>query len=154
MSACCVLLIVTSPGRAQGIGLGGGEYYRAARPGPYVPYDGASFSHRYFYEPGPALFLGLWGRQATYAEYIDRLVRAEKFGYAPPPPPRGLPAFDQLPGQPLPLAGVELPPPTDLPPEVGAKAAAYEEHTLPRQIEPRKTLLGRGLQKFIHGNRR
>src|SRR5262249_33425143 len=54
LAACC-LLALPRAGHAQAFG--GGEYERALRPGAYVPYDGASFSHRYNYEYGPVLYL-------------------------------------------------------------------------------------------------
>src|SRR5688500_14334211 len=34
-----------------------GDIYTPFRPGPYIPYDGAPFSHRYNYPSPPYLFL-------------------------------------------------------------------------------------------------
>lgn len=76
------------PGWAQ-FGIGGGEAERALRPGVYVPYDGAPFSHRYAYEPGSFLYYGFNARNFNYLEYLDRVDRAEKFGYRLPPDPFG-----------------------------------------------------------------
>jgi hypothetical protein len=62
---------------------------RAGRPGAYVPYDGAPFSHRYNY-PDPPLFLwGEYGRNWWVQYELDREERFEKFGtrYGPDHPP-------------------------------------------------------------------
>ncbi len=90
MWPCIVLAwsLLTPPGWAQ-VGIGGGEAERALRPGTYVPYEGAPFSHRYNYEPGSFLYYGLNGRNLSYLEYLDRVDRAEKFGYRMPPDPFG-----------------------------------------------------------------
>lgn len=77
-----------NPAQAQ-LGFGGGEAERALRPGVYVPYEGAPFSHRYFYETGSMLYYGFNTRNFSYLEYLDRVDRAEKFGYRIPPDPFG-----------------------------------------------------------------
>jgi len=79
------LLAAAGPARAQMIW--GGEYERALRPGTYVPYDGAAYSIRY-YDVGPGIYINGDGWRLWYLEYLDRVERARKFGYAPPPPPR------------------------------------------------------------------
>jgi hypothetical protein len=84
LAACC-LLALPRAGHAQAFG--GGEYERALRPGAYVPYDGASFSHRYNYEYGPVLYLNQGPRTLYYLDYLDRVDRAERFGYRMPNPP-------------------------------------------------------------------
>jgi hypothetical protein len=78
-------LALAAPCRAQGIY--GGEFERAMRPGAYVPYDGMPFSHRYGYEIGPVFYLNGNASRYTYLEYLDRLDRAERFGYRIPDPP-------------------------------------------------------------------
>jgi hypothetical protein len=86
--------------RAQGLGIRWSEYDRQLAPGASVPYDGAPYSERYGFYAGPAFYFGIgvgWGYPNTrcvasefdYIEYIDRVERAEKFGYRIPPPPRG-----------------------------------------------------------------
>ncbi|MCI0642198.1 MAG: hypothetical protein L0Y72_04025 [Gemmataceae bacterium] len=67
----------------------GGEVERALRPGVYTPYDGMPWSHRYNYEIGPILYFNKSARELYTLEYLDRLDRAEKFGYAPPRDPFG-----------------------------------------------------------------
>jgi hypothetical protein len=74
---------------ADTLSLWGADAGRAARPGAYVPYDGAPFSHRYNY-PEPSLFLwGSYGRNFYLLEQLDRQERFEKFGtrYGPDHPP-------------------------------------------------------------------
>jgi hypothetical protein len=58
-----------------------------------VPYDGAPYSERYAYEIGPVLYFGfgLSGQRLAYLEYLDRVERAERFGYRVPTPPKGCP---------------------------------------------------------------
>lgn len=55
-------------------------------PGTYHPNDNAPYSHRYNYGV-PIAYPGCGGRQMLYMEYLDRVDRAEKFGYQLPPPP-------------------------------------------------------------------
>ena len=69
--------------------LWGSDAARAARPGAYVPYDGAPFSHRYNYfadDFGPWI---PYGRNSWMVYEIDREERFEKFGtrYTPEHPP-------------------------------------------------------------------
>jgi hypothetical protein len=85
MAALGLWLVVVGPCRAQSIG--GGEFERAMRPGPYVPYEGEPFSHRYGYDQGPVFYLNGDAGRMYYLEYLDRLDRAERFGYPPPAPP-------------------------------------------------------------------
>jgi hypothetical protein len=80
---------ITGRSRADTLFHWGGDAGRAARPGAYVPYDGAPFSHRYNY-PEPSLFLwGSYGRNFYLQEQLDRQERLEKFGtrYGPDHPP-------------------------------------------------------------------
>ncbi len=79
--------------RAQGVGItiNWAEYDRALAPGAVVPYQQEPFSHQYGFNAGPAFYLTL-GRcpsKDNYIEYIDRVERAEKFGYRIPAPPTG-----------------------------------------------------------------
>jgi len=82
-------LALAPPARGQSIS--GGELDRAYRPGAYVPYDGAPFSHRYNYYTGPSLFLNGDARQLYMMDYLDRVDRAARFGYPEPAPPNFLP---------------------------------------------------------------
>ena len=88
--ACAAVLVVwigtTNPCRGQA--LGGGESERALRTqGMRVPYDGESFSQRYNFATGSFLFLNQDPRTLWWADYFDRVDRAEKFGYCCPPEP-------------------------------------------------------------------
>ena len=77
--------------RAQGISIVSPDIDRALAPGAVVPYQQDPFSHRYSYNSGPTLSI-TFGRCASkfdYVEYIDRVERAEKFGYRIPAPPLG-----------------------------------------------------------------
>jgi hypothetical protein len=67
----------------------GADAGRAARPGAYVPYDGAPFSHRYNYPDDPLFLWGGYGRNWWYQYELDREERFEKFGtrYGPEYPP-------------------------------------------------------------------
>jgi hypothetical protein len=60
---------------------------RGVEVGAVVPYGGAPFSHRYNY--GTAVdFVPDWpADKFAYLEYLDRVERAEKFGYPIPPNP-------------------------------------------------------------------
>ena len=70
-----------------GLFIGWGEYDRQLQPGAVTPYDGAPFSERYGYYAGPMLYLGTGYDHFVYMDYLDRLERAEKFGYRIPDPP-------------------------------------------------------------------
>lgn len=85
MAAVVGLLGLTAPCRAQAIW--GGEVQRAFSPGAYIPYDGASFTHRYSYPEQTSLFFNMDPSRISYLDYIDRLDRAERFGYRKPLPP-------------------------------------------------------------------
>ena len=77
------LLCAAADAAAQSIS--GGDFSRYLRPGYNSPSDGQPFSHRYGYDPGMSSFyLNGNGRQLWYLEYLDRVDRAEKFGYAIP----------------------------------------------------------------------
>lgn len=77
---CCV----ASAAQAQ-IFIGGGAFERGLRPGYNSPRDGEPFSHRYGYNTDMSSFyFGHGGWRLGYLEYLDRIDRAEKFGYAIP----------------------------------------------------------------------
>ena len=86
--ATALTLVTTAPAGAQTFG--SGEIDRGLSKGAYVPYDGAPFSHRYFYGSGANLYLNGSAERLWYLHYVDRAERAEKFGYEPPPPPHEL----------------------------------------------------------------
>jgi hypothetical protein len=75
--------------RAQGFG--SIEYLRNLGPGAVVPWEGAPLSERYGYlRPSDgAIYLNWPAGKFDYLEYIDRVERAEKFGYRIPRPPCG-----------------------------------------------------------------
>jgi hypothetical protein len=50
------------------------------------------FSHRYSYSVSPQLYFNGSARELWYQDYLDRLDRAERFGYCPPSGPRYSPA--------------------------------------------------------------
>lgn len=53
----------------------------------YVP-----FSERYFYGTGPYIYINGDAQRLRYLDYLDRVERAEKFGYAMPADPFQAPA--------------------------------------------------------------
>lgn len=61
-------------------------FSRYSYPGTYHPTDNAPFSHRYNYGV-PMAYFGAGGQNMLVEEYLDRIDRAEKFGYQLPPPP-------------------------------------------------------------------
>ncbi len=79
------LLALPAAGHAQGIW--SSDFDRAFRPGANPLHDGAPFSHRYNYYSGPVFYPGLDAQRLWNLYYLDRLDRAERFGYRPPPPP-------------------------------------------------------------------
>jgi hypothetical protein len=87
---CAAVLIVwivsTTPCRGQAFG--GGESERALRTmGVYVPYDGMSLTERYNFSTGSFFYLNQDPRTLWWADYFDRVDRAEKFGYPCPQEP-------------------------------------------------------------------
>jgi hypothetical protein len=84
--AATALAATAAPAHAQMIW--GGEYERAMRPGAYIPHDAEPWSHRYHFTMGPNIYINGNGWQLWHLEYLDRVERARKFGYAPPPPPK------------------------------------------------------------------
>lgn len=76
-----------------GFFIGWGEYDRQLQPGAVIPYDGAPFSERYGFYAGPSFYYGSgnYYNNFLYMDYLDRLDRAEKFGYRRPLPPAFLP---------------------------------------------------------------
>ncbi len=63
------------------------EIERGLRPGVYVPYEGAPLTQRYAYQTPAFLYSGGSPRELYMLDYLDRLDRAERFGYRPPPNP-------------------------------------------------------------------
>jgi hypothetical protein len=86
LAAFVLCAAATAPARA-GVFVGWGEYDRQLAPGAVVPGDGEPFSHRYNYYVGPSFYLGMDYNHFLYMDYLDRLDRAEKFGYRIPDPP-------------------------------------------------------------------
>ena len=64
----------------------------------WIPYDGAPYSHRYNYNLGAGIvyFNDAPGRIA-YLDYLDKVDRAQKFGYPMPRPPYGAVVIQQGP---------------------------------------------------------
>ncbi len=60
--------------------------------GPGARANDEPFSHRYSYSASPQLYFNGDARQLWYQDYLDRLDRAERFGYCPPAPPRYWPS--------------------------------------------------------------
>jgi len=61
------------------------RYYRG---GTYVPHDGMTYTQRYGYGMNGAIFYpGYNAQNLIMMDYLDRLDRAEKFGYAIPRDP-------------------------------------------------------------------
>jgi hypothetical protein len=100
LAALASLSLFTSAAEAQGRAAFTNGYLEwGLRPDvPRVPYDGAPFSEKYIasnYLATP-LMLGANPGQLWYMYYMDRVDRAERFGYAlpgydpepPPNPPR------------------------------------------------------------------
>jgi hypothetical protein len=67
--------------------IGSGGYDRQLQPGAVVLHDGEPFSHRYGFYAGPSSYFVGDANQLLYMDYLDRLDRAERFGYRLPPPP-------------------------------------------------------------------
>jgi hypothetical protein len=74
-------------GRADAQVIWSPDYPNTWAPGAYRPQNELPFSEWYNYYSGPALYLGMTGRQGHYLEYLDRVDRAERFGRPIPPPP-------------------------------------------------------------------
>lgn len=96
LGALVVCAWLTLPALCSAQTIGGGEIGRAARPGPYVPYDGAPYTQRYNYSVGPMLFFNGSPRNLAMIEEIDRMDRAERFGYTRPFPPDRKPILNRL----------------------------------------------------------
>ncbi len=90
LPAALVWWLMPAHAHAQNIGLGSIEYLRNTGPGYVTPEMQEPFSHRYGYQTaGGAAYIGWPAGKFDYLEYIDRVERAEKFGYRVPPPPCG-----------------------------------------------------------------
>ena len=86
LAAFALWFATAAVGRA-GVFISWGQYDRALSPGASVPYDGEPFSHRYGYYAGPSFSIGGDYNHFLYMDYLDRLDRAERFGYRIPAPP-------------------------------------------------------------------
>ena len=64
-----------------------GNIPRIYGPGARMGND-EPFSHRYNFGVSPQFYLNGDARQMWYQDYLDRLDRAERFGYCPPSGPR------------------------------------------------------------------
>jgi len=58
-----------------------GDISTPLRAGPYIPYEGVPFSHRYNYPTLPYLYLSTTPEKLQILDAIDREERAEKFGH-------------------------------------------------------------------------
>jgi hypothetical protein len=90
LAGLAVLACVSGSADAQSIG-DLSAIPRVYGPGARVVND-EPFSHRYGYGVGPQLYFNGNARDLWYQDYLDRLDRAERFGYCPPSGPRYLPA--------------------------------------------------------------
>ena len=111
--AAALLVGEATPGSAQtpppvadkpglNAALWGAELERAARPGAYVPYDGAGWMQRYHFEYGPGLFLGISAQRVHTLVAQDRVQRLIEIGpkYQAPWNPYGkVPLFNRLLGR-------------------------------------------------------
>ena len=70
-----------------GVFIGWWGYDQQLQPGAVVPGDGEPFSHRYGFYAGPSFYVGGDYNHFVYMDYLDRLDRAQKFGYRIPDPP-------------------------------------------------------------------
>jgi hypothetical protein len=96
---------LTSSGRGQGFG--GGDYERGLRPGVLTPYDGINSRQRYSFDTGTSVFYlnmsSQYKRDLLYQDYLDKLDRAQKFGYRPPQDPYFSGAADRVSRRPGPF---------------------------------------------------
>lgn len=102
----CLLAL---PATSQAQGIWSSDLDRAVRPGANPLHDGAPFSHRYNYYSGPVFYPGMDAQYLWNIYHQDRLDRAERFGYRPPPPSPGVrPLFQRFRGK---KVSGTLPPP-------------------------------------------
>jgi hypothetical protein len=81
-------LVSLSAGGASAQSIGGPhDIPRIYGPGGARSTMDEPFSHRYNYYTGPALYLNGNPRELWNLDYLDRLDRAERFGYRHPLPP-------------------------------------------------------------------
>ncbi len=83
--ALAVLIILPPAVRAQAAFTNGNIEWSLRPDAPRVPYDGAPFSEKYNAYFPPPLMLGADPQRLWYMYYMDRLDRAQAFGYALPP---------------------------------------------------------------------
>ena len=81
-----VLVCSAQPIHAQVLS-GGAEYDRGLRYRNTTPYDGEPYTQRYSYGTGNILYFNGDARQLWYLDYLDRVDRAQKFGYPMPADP-------------------------------------------------------------------
>src|SRR5438093_13596852 len=77
--------------RAQFV-ISNAEVERSLRPAPYVYFDGVPYTQRYNNATG-FLYVGGNSAQLWDQYYLDRIDRAERFGYELPPEPIDSPHF-------------------------------------------------------------
>jgi hypothetical protein len=82
-----VVCAATASVARAGFFIGWGGYDQQLQPGAVIPGDGEPFSHRYNFYAGPSFYFGGDYNHFVYMDYLDRLDRAEKFGYRIPDPP-------------------------------------------------------------------
>jgi hypothetical protein len=76
---------MTEAGRAQAFT--NSQLEHALGPGTYVPRDGLPYTQWYSYRTGALFYPGMNPRELIYQDYLDRLDRAQKFGYRIPQDP-------------------------------------------------------------------
>ncbi len=85
--AAVVLLAGATAAAHAGVFISWGGYDQQLQPGAVVPGDDEPFSHRYNFYAGPTFSIGGDYNHFVYMDYLDRLDRAQKFGYRIPEPP-------------------------------------------------------------------
>jgi hypothetical protein len=83
--ALAALTILPRPAWAQAAITNGYIEWSLRPDAPRVPYDGAPFSEKYNAYFPPPLMLGADPERLWYMYYMDRVDRAQAFGYALPP---------------------------------------------------------------------
>jgi hypothetical protein len=85
--AALVLWAGATTAAHAGVFIGWSGYDQQLQPGAVIPGDGEPFSHRYNFYAGPSFYVGGDYNHFVYMDYLDRLDRAQKFGYRIPAPP-------------------------------------------------------------------
>lgn len=87
LGAALALSLSFAP-RALAQSFSNAEVDRYYRSGTFLPYDGMPYTQRYSYRmDGSAFFPGYNAQHLIMMDYLDRLDRADKFGYCPPRDP-------------------------------------------------------------------